>query len=115
MSEDRDPELQKLFAEAQDDLPGEAFTAGVMASIRDDRRQAVRRKVVAAILAIPSLAVLVFFLQGPIYELTLAMSASLIEVESGMLGQILAPVNNVGFVAVVALLVLRFAYRKIFD
>ena len=46
MSEDRDPDLQKLFAEAHEDLPGETFAAAVMSSIQNDGRQVMRHKLI---------------------------------------------------------------------
>ena len=107
---DRDPVLEVLFGEAHTSLPGEGFTIQVMA--RADRlrkRELVLRGFAAAVIAI---------LAAPLQDLALPLTellmTSLIEIDSGVLAMILAPINTVGTLLSLGFFGARSAKRKLF-
>lgn len=115
MSEERDPELQSLFARAHAELPAAAFTAALMEKISAKRR--TRGLLAAALTLFAGFCAwwLALPLQQAINSLTLGLMASLFEVENAWLAVFLAPVNNVGALVAVGLLLMWVGYRRIFD
>jgi hypothetical protein len=114
MTEDRDPSLQALFAQAEEPHDGAAFTATVMARV-DTMRQRRRLALVVLALAAAVLVVLV----GPLLMdvagfTTRGVSTAVIDLEGGVVAQILSPVNNVATVLVLVVAVLFGVYRKVF-
>ncbi|MDP6566239.1 MAG: hypothetical protein QF578_15535 [Alphaproteobacteria bacterium] len=113
MTDDRDPALQALFAEVQQDLPADAFTAQVMSRI--DRLN--RRRAIAWICAGLVLAPGVWWITGPLQDAVLllaqGLAVPLIDLENRLLADVVAPLNNVASVFALALLGLRAAYRRV--
>lgn len=50
MTDERDPALQSLFAEARQDLPADVFTAGVMSEIDRLKRRAIVIRLIVALI-----------------------------------------------------------------
>ena len=95
MTEQQDPRLQALFANARQDLDGEAFTNGMMAKTRLQRYRTpaliaavTTLVVVCAIMLAPSL--LTFALLS-----AQAFTTNLVELGDGWLGLTLSPINNI--------------------
>ena len=95
MTEQQDPRLQALFANARQDLDGEAFTSGMMAKTRLQRYRmpaliaAVTTLVAAcAILLAPSLLTFALLTAQ-------ALTTNLVDLGDGWLGLALSPVNNI--------------------
>ena len=106
----RDPTLERLFSEIGGDLPGEQFTGEVM--VRTDkakRWKAARRIGLGLVLGIIAI---------PLQEFALAfahvLAVNLINLEHGLVAQLLAPINTVGSLLSAVLLSLRVAHKRIF-
>ena len=108
--EDRDPILDRLFSELDDDLPGEEFTGEVMVQTDRAKRQKIARRI--------ALGALLGLLAIPLEDFALAsahvLAVTLIDLEAGLAAQLLAPVNTVGSLLSVILLGLRIAHKRIF-
>jgi hypothetical protein len=112
MSDDRDPLLQTLFADARNDLDGEAFTAQVMAKTRFLRYRVVAPWVCIALmlaagasyLAIP-LEIAQLIAQG--------LTTTLIDLGGGWLGWVFSPVNNIAALLVLIVKAIRVGRNRI--
>ncbi len=95
MTDERDPALQALFAEAEQDLPAEDFTHGVMAQVEAEGKQFAHRWLLGAVV----LLACAWFLAAPVQEavalLTQGLSVTLVDMENPFLAQVLSPVNSV--------------------
>jgi hypothetical protein len=117
MTDDRDPTLRALFADATEDLVGEAFTAQVMSQIKMSHRADLAKigiglGIAACLLLLA--APLQDVVQGVTQRLApLSLVVSLIDVDNQYLAQMLSPVNNVAAVVALGLIGLRFFYRKV--
>ncbi len=112
MTDERDPLLQTLFAEAQHDLDGEIFTAHVMAQTRF-----LRYRVVAACICVALiLATGVWFLAIP-FELAQLMAqvlaTTLIDLGDSWLAWLFSPVNNIAALLVLSVKAIRIGRKKI--
>lgn len=108
---DRDLRLETLFADAKQDLVGEAFTAQVMS--RTDKMK--RRAVIGRIFVAMVIGLLAILLEDSVQLLTLNLASSVIDLDDRLLAQILSPLNNIGALLAFGLVGLRMAYRKIFS
>jgi hypothetical protein len=114
MSEERNPALERLFREADKDLDGEAFVAGVLAST------SARRARLGIALAVLILAVPVAWLFGSpandaLLWLTQFMSRPIAGTGEGFTAPAMLPMNTVGGALVLALLALRAIARRLFS
>lgn len=116
MTTDRDPLLQKLFDVANQGLSDDAFIAGVMSKI-----DALRRRALIAWAATGLLLVLTAWLLTPtmvaaVGLLSKALPQSLVEFDQpvALIGQALSPLNSVAAIVAISVLVILYAYRKIF-
>ncbi len=114
MTEDRDPMLQTLFANAKQDLAGEAFTAKVMKQTDKRKPRAVSGWICVGLVLAPCAWLLATPLQEAVHLLTQSLTLSLIDLNDRWLAQILLPVNSVASLLALGLLGLRIAYRNIF-
>jgi hypothetical protein len=116
MTMDRDPLLQVLFDIAKLDLPGDEFVATVMSRIDALRRRAILAWATTGLV----LAIAAWFLTptviGAVDLLSQALPQSLLEIEapSALIGQVLSPLNSIAAIIAITVLVIAFAYRKIF-
>lgn len=106
----RDPQLQALFAAV--DTPPEAddFGERVMRQVGHAKRRMILRRVCVA-LAISLIAI-------PLQDYALALSqvliVSLVDIESDLVAQLLAPINSVGGLLSVVVLLLRLVHKRLF-
>lgn len=112
MTEERDPQLQALFAEAKQELVDEEFTARVLTSTRR-----FQYRVFGAGAGLTALVlVLVAVFSAPLMTVSLllsqVLSTELVVVGSSQLAWFLAPINNIGAAAVLLLKVLRMIMKK---
>mgnify|MGYP005654244397 CR=1 FL=1 len=114
MSDNRDPALQTLFADAEQDLPAQGFTADVMAGVNQHRHRAAAGWVVVGI----AVALCVWLLATPLQDaarlLARGFTAPLISLGDGALSQALSPINNVTLPVAAGLFVLFVVYRRLF-
>lgn len=115
MTEDRDPALQALFANAEQDLQEAAFTDQLMA-----RMQVLRRRTLIGWICIDLIIVIcAWLLAAPLQDLVNllipSLTTALVDLDSALLADILLPVNNVASVLALVAIGLRSAYRRFFS
>ncbi|MBT3787436.1 MAG: hypothetical protein HN725_18775 [Alphaproteobacteria bacterium] len=114
MTDDLNPALQSLFANAKQDMEGEQFTVQVMSRVGSLERRVVFIRVCAGLV----FAACAWLLASPLLDLanfmTHSVSISLIDLDSPLLAQTLSPVNNVAAVLALGVIGLRRAYKTIF-
>ncbi len=112
--EDRDPMLQALFAEAEQQHSDEDFVTQVMAKVD----QQVRWRRIRWVCLYAILIVLAWMLAEPIQELVYLalpwLTQPLIEAPSAALNQWLLPVNNLATVLALSGMLLYKSYRRLF-
>lgn len=115
MTTDRDPALQSLFATAQQEMAGEAFTAQVMSRIDKLRRRTLIAWTGGGMVSV----IVAWLLTGPVVNAvnigSRFLPESLIELDNQVLADVLAPINSVAILVAVGILGLRAIYRKIFS
>ncbi|MCZ6501053.1 MAG: hypothetical protein O6945_00900 [Gammaproteobacteria bacterium] len=113
MTDDRDPLLQTLFAEAQRELDGEAFTAHVMARTRSQRYQVIAGWFGVALV----LAACTWLLALPIQEfaqlIVQGLAITLIDLGDSWLAWLFSPVNNIAGLLVLSVKAIRIIRKKI--
>ncbi len=112
MSNDRDPLLESLFAEAAFETADDNFDAEVMANVEKRRRNVfIGRVVIVALLLAFELLVSTPLLDS-VGVMTEALGTSLIKVNEGWLAIALAPINSVAGLVGMLLLGLHTLYRR---
>jgi hypothetical protein len=116
MTMDRDPLLQKLFAIANQDLQAEAFIASVMSRIDALRRRAIIGWVTTGLALAAAAWLLTPTMVGIVDLLSQTLPQSLVEVDDApaIISHVLSPLNSIAAAVAVTVLVLAFAYRKLF-
>ena len=112
MTEERDPFLQQLFAEAEEPLEQPEFRQHLVEAM--DRRAAMQRLRARIISALGAVALLLLapVLYGLSPWVTGPMTAALVTVESPLLAQLLTPVNSAtGLLGLLFLLTFLLARR----
>ena len=113
MTDNKDPYLQTLFADAQRDLEGEVFVDKVMAKTRFSRfRLPVMLSAVALALLICAL-LLTSSLQAFALLLARGLTTTLIDLGDGWIAWFLSPANTVGSLFVLLAKVVRMGQKKI--
>ena len=95
MTEQQDPRLQALFANAWQDLDGEAFTSGMMAKTRLQRYRTPALIAVVTILVVVCAILLAPSLLTFALLTAQALTTNLVELGDGWLGLALSPINNI--------------------
>jgi hypothetical protein len=114
MTDDKDPALQTLFAEASQELDDEAFSVQVMEGVRKHKRRAVYYRFGAMLMVLVAVWLLSAPLQEAVGLLSQAVTRSLIDIDNQLLARLLSPVNSVAAALALGLLGTRSIYRKIF-
>ena len=113
MSDERDPVLETLFAESKIEVSENGFSDQVIAGVEKRRRNVLLGRIGLVAL----LVVFEFLLSGPLQQsagaMAQALSTSLIEIETGWLADVLAPLNSVAGLIGVSLVGVHSLYRKI--
>lgn len=112
MNEDiRDPQLQALFSQAQQDLSSEPFTAAALIKIEQHQQRAKWRRL--------AIGLAVFVIAIPLQDMGLALSqvlmVSLIDLPNNLATTLLAPVNSLGGVLTAVLMGLRLTQKRLFS
>ena len=112
MTEERDPQLEALFMQAEQELPDDGYVDGVMDRLRRHRRNSF----IGSFTAIALLVLLEVLLSSPLQNsaaaITGALSTSLIDIEGEWLAFALAPLNSVAGLLGMILIWLHFLYRR---
>ena len=112
MTDDRDPFLQTLFAEAQHDLDGEVFTAQVMAQMRFLRYRSVAPWIFVALM----LAAGAWFFAIPLEVAQLiaqVLTITLIDLGDSWLAWLFSPINNIAALLIISVKAIRIGRKKI--
>lgn len=115
MTIDRDPALESLFADADQNLAGDTFTAAVMTQVDSQRRRIVYGWIGICLALFASALLLSAPLQNAVNLLTQILPVSLIDLGDQWLAQVLAPVNSVATPIGLGILALWTACRKLFS
>lgn len=110
---DHDPLIQHLFDDAKQDLAAEAFVTQVMRQIDNQKRWAIAGWVCISLAGIICGWLLAPLLQDAISVVAQMLSSTLIDIGSGRLAQIFAPINSAAGVITLGLLGLRLVYKKV--
>lgn len=112
MTDERDPVLQALFAEANVELDADAFTARLMARTNILRYRVIAAGIVVALLLLAVALVFSLPLQQFSVLLTQALGTELISLGETTVAWLLAPINNIATVLVVFAKALRMIWNK---
>ena len=114
MSTARDPNLQKLFAQAEQDFQDDSFAADVLRQIDRERRRMLLVWCVLIVLALTCFAFLATPVLAAFGMATKLLPVPLLEIETEWLRLLLSPINSVAAAIAVAALGLRKFLRRIF-
>ena len=112
MTDDRDPRLHALFAEARHELDGETFTAQVMAKSRFMRYRVWGPWIGIALM----LAAGAWYLAIPLELAQLmaqALTTTLIDLGGGWLAWVFSPVNNIAALLVLLVKAIRVGRKRL--
>ena len=113
MTEDRDPLLQSLFAESQQDLDGDIFVANVMRGTRRQRYRLIAGATgIALVLAITTWQ-LALPLQNFAQLLAQALTITLVDLGDSWLAWLFAPINNVASLLILSIKAIRSGKKRI--
>lgn len=114
MTTSRDPNLQKLFTQAEQDFRNDSFAQDVLRRINRERRKTLLVWSVLIVLALTCLA----FLTSPVFTAismaTQLLPVSLVEIEAEWLRLLLSPINSVAAAIALGVLSIRKFFRWIF-
>lgn len=114
MNTDHDPTLMSLFAQAETELDDDAFAQGVMRLIDRQRRTAMIAWSVLVIAALACLALFAAPVVAAVNLVTQLLPNSIVNIETELLQQLVAPINSVAFVLALGILVVFRFFRRIF-
>jgi len=116
MTMERDPLLLELFHTANQDLPGDAFITRVMSRIDALRRRAILAWAATGLVLAIAAWLLTPTVVGAVDLLSQTLPQSLVEIDepAALIGQVLGPLNSIAAAVAITVLVIAFAYRKIF-
>lgn len=114
MTNEYDPRLQALFAQAEQAFDRDSFAQDVMAHIDRDRRRAMTVWSLIGAIVLVSLAVLAPFLMSTAALVSGLLPTELVQIETTWLRQLVSPVNSIAAAVAVGGLALRKFYLFIF-
>ena len=112
MNEERDPNLQALFVEANDDLEPEPFTSSVMKHASNRRFISLLRAGAAVLVFLGVMVFLPFDLTRLSVLITQGLATELISIGNVYAAWALAPVNNVAGLIVLCFKAVRMALKR---
>ena len=112
MSDDRDPLLEKLFAQNHPEVDAQKFTATVMARTRLLRVQQMAPWVAGALLITVG-ALLLVPLQDFALLLSRVLSITLIDLGESWAAWLITPINNVASAIIIGVKAIRMGRKKI--
>jgi len=114
MSTERDPQLQTLFAQAEREFDDDAFARELIATINRERRRTVLVWSVVVVITALVFAVLAAPVFTALTMATQLLPASVVEIETDWLGQLLSPINSVAAIIALGILGIRKFYNRFF-
>lgn len=113
MSDERDPLLESLFAQARVDVRANDFDEKVMAKVERRRRNVLIGRLGLVVLLVAFEFLLSAPLQDSVGSAVEALSVSLIDIGNEWLAVFVAPLNSIAGLLGMLLLGLHTLYRKI--
>ena len=114
MTTSRDPYLQSLFAQAEQDFRNDSFAEDMLQRINREQRKTLLVWFVVIVLALAGLALLASPIFAAIGMATQLLPVSLVEIEAEWLRLLLSPINSVAAAIALAALGIRRFFRWIF-
>ena len=115
MTDDRDPTLQALFNDAQEDLQDPSFTQLVMGRIEQAKRRRARTWIGFDLILVLCAWLLAEPLQTTVYAVMPILTGALIQRDNQLLAELLHPINNLAAILALGFFVLRSVYRRLFS
>ncbi len=112
MNDDRDPQLEALFANDAKDAPNGDFATRVMLGVETRQRNVLFGRISIVVLIIALELILSAPLSGTLGVVANGLSTPLIELQNAWTALILSPLNSVAGVIGTILLMLHYLYRK---
>lgn len=112
MNNERDPELESLFADATAESPNGDFTDKVMTGVARRRRNVMFGRIAIVALIVLLEVLLSAPIQSTVGVIVDVLGTPLIELSQPMLALILTPVNSIAGVLGGVLLLVHFLYRR---
>ena len=109
--DDKDPVLEAAFANSPKALPNDRFALEVVA--QTDRLQT--RKILVGVFAAVVLFLLGEHMQNVSAAVTEILVMQVVDIPSGWFADFLVPINTVGGVLTIMVILLRAFYRKVFS
>ena len=113
MNDERDPELEVLFAGAATDAPNGAFADKVMVGVESRRRNLMYGRIAIVALIVLLEVLLSAPVQNTVGAIVDVLSTPLIEFRHPIAEMILTPVNSIAGIAGGLLLLVHFLYRRV--
>ncbi|MCY6381970.1 hypothetical protein [Hoeflea prorocentri] len=114
MTDERDRELNRLFAEADKPLDGEAFATWTMRSAGDGRRRHVVKILVVIVVVLLASMLFAAPMQQAAILVMNGLATPLFTIGDPVLGAALLPVNTIATPCALLFLMLRAARRRLF-
>ncbi len=112
MNDERDPVLESLFVQAEQDLVDDGYTAQVMAKVAKRHRNVTIGRLVIVLVIV----IFEFLLSAPLQDsvgvLTEALSTTLVELENEWMALALAPLNSIAGLIGMTFLGVHILYRR---
>ena len=113
MNNERDPELEVLFADAAAESPNDGFTDKVMTSVASRRRNVMFGRIAIVALIVLLEVLLSAPVQSTVGAIVDVLGTPLIEIRQPMLAMLLTPVNSIAGVIGGVLLLVPILYRRL--
>ena len=114
MTDGRDPNLQALFNQAEQEFDSEAFGRDIMARIEREQRRAQLLWVGIAAIVFALLVLAAAPLMGAVELASRLLPTSVVDIRTEWLQQLVSPINSVAAAIALGFLGLRMFYRRIF-
>ena len=112
MNDERDPVLESLFVQAEQDLVDDGYTAQVMTRVAKRHRNVTIGRLVIVLVIV----IFEFLLSAPLQDsvgvLTEALSTTLVELENEWVALALAPLNSIAGLIGMTFLGVLVLYRR---
>ena len=112
MTEERDPRLEALFTQAEENLIDDDYVNAVMDRLRRHRRNSLIGRFSALLLLVALELLLSAPFQNSAAAIANALSTSLIDVDDQWIAFALAPFNSVAGLLGILLIGMHFLYRR---
>ncbi|MGI9203498.1 MAG: hypothetical protein ACR2Q3_05790 [Woeseiaceae bacterium] len=113
MNDARDPFLESMFVQAEQNLADDDYIKQVMDRVEKRRRNVLAGQFALILLLVVFELLLSAPLQNTVGAITQALSESLLELENEWIALLFAPMNSIAGLIGIMLLGMQFLYRKI--